>query len=86
MSVLIQVQVIPNDGPLDEHLSQAISGLSTDVSRSGISAWVDHEIPDRTDCSVRFFNSRGRLEPKLAWGVTMMPTPKRSSASANSAT
>ncbi len=69
MSMLIQVQVIPNDGPLDEHLSQAISGLSTDVSRSGMSAWVGQEIPDRTDCIVRFFNSRGRFKPDLAWGV-----------------
>lgn len=69
MSVLIQLQVVPSGAPLDEHLSQAISGLSTDVSRGGMSAWVDHEIPDRTDCIVRFFNSRGRLKPQLAWGV-----------------
>jgi CheY-like chemotaxis protein len=69
MSVLIQVQVVPNAAPLDEDLSQAISGLSTDVSRGGMGAWVGHEIPDRTDCIVRFFNSRGRLKPELAWGV-----------------
>jgi CheY-like chemotaxis protein len=69
MSVLIQVQVVPNGAPLDDHLSQTISGLSTDVSRGGMSAWVGHEIPDRTDCIVRFFNSRGHLKPELAWGV-----------------
>lgn len=69
MSVLIQVQVMPNGAPLDEHLAKAISGLSTDVSRGGMGAWIGHEIPDRTDCIVRFFNSRGRLKPELAWGV-----------------
>ena len=69
MSVLIQVQVVPNGGPLDDILSTSISGLSTDVSRGGLSAWIGQEIPDRTDCIVRFFNSRGRLKPELAWGV-----------------
>jgi len=69
MSVLIQVQVVPNGTPLDDSLTKAISGLSTDVSRGGMCAWVGHEIPDRTDCIVRFFNSRGRLKPELAWGV-----------------
>lgn len=69
MSVLIQVQAVPNGAPLDEYLTQAISGLSTDVSRGGMGAWIGHEIPDRTDCIVRFFNSRGRLKPELAWGV-----------------
>jgi CheY-like chemotaxis protein len=69
MSVLIQVQVMPHGTPLDDHLTQAISGLSTDVSRGGMSAWIGHEIPDRTDCIVRFYNSRGRLKPALAWGV-----------------
>ena len=69
MSVLIQVQVVPNSAPLDEELTKAISGLSTDVSRGGMGAWIGHEIPDRTDCIVRFFNSRGRLKPDLAWGV-----------------
>ncbi len=69
MSVLIQVQIVPNGGPLDEHLSASISGLSTDLSRGGLSAWIGQEIPDRTDCIVRFFNSRGRLKPELAWGV-----------------
>jgi len=69
MSVLIQVQVVPNGTPLDESLTQAISGLATDVSRGGMGAWVGHEIPDRTDCIVRFFNSRGRIKPELAWGV-----------------
>ena len=69
MSVLIQVQVVPNGGPLDDVLSASISGLSTDVSRGGLSAWIGQEIPDRTDCIVRFFNSRGRVKPELAWGV-----------------
>ena len=69
MSLLIQVQLVPNGAPLDDQLSQTISGLSTDVSRGGMSAWVGHEIPARTDCIVRFFNSRGRLKPELAWGV-----------------
>ena len=69
MSVLVQVQAVPNGGPLDAHLEEVISGLSTDVSRSGMSAWVGHEIPDRTDCVVRFYNSRGRLKPEMAWGV-----------------
>ena len=69
MSVLIQVQVVPNGAPLDEHLTKAISGLSTDVSRGGMGAWIGHEIPDRTDCIVRFFNSRGRFKPDLVWGA-----------------
>jgi len=68
MSVLLQVQVVPNGAPLDEHLAKSISGLSTDVSRGGLGAWLGHEIPDRTDCIVRFFNSRGRIKPELAWG------------------
>jgi len=69
ISVLIQVQVVPNGTRLDAQLSQALSGLSTDISRGGMGAWIGHEIPDRTDCIVRFFNSRGRLKPELAWGV-----------------
>jgi len=68
MSVLIQMQVMPNGGPIDEHLASSISGLGTDVSRGGLSVWIGQEIPDRTDCIVRFFNSRGRLKPELAWG------------------
>ena len=50
------------------HLAKSISGLSTDVSRGGLGAWLGQEIPDRTDCIVRFFNSRGRIKPELAWG------------------
>jgi CheY-like chemotaxis protein len=69
MSVLMQVQVVPDGAPLDDSLAKAISGLSTDVSRGGMCAWIGHEVPDRTDCIVRFFNSRGRLKPELAWGV-----------------
>jgi CheY-like chemotaxis protein len=69
MSVLLQVQVVPNGAPLDEHLTTSISGLSTDVSRGGVAAWIGQEVPDRTECIVRFYNSRGRLKPELAWGV-----------------
>ena len=69
MTVLIQVEVVPDGARLDGHLSKAISGLSTDLSRGGMSAWVGHEIPAHTDCIVRFFNSRGRLKPELTWGV-----------------
>ena len=68
MSVLIQVQAVTRGAPSDEHLPQALSGLSTDVSRGGMSIWVGDEIPDNTDCIVRFFNSRGRVKPELAWG------------------
>lgn len=69
MSVLLQVQVVPKGEPLDDHLARSISGLSMDVSRGGMSAWVGQEIPDHADCIVRFFNSRGRLKPELAWGT-----------------
>jgi len=69
MSVLIQVQIVPKGAPLDESLNRTISGLSMDLSRGGMIAWVGQEIPERTDCIVRFFNSRGRLKPDLAWGV-----------------
>jgi CheY-like chemotaxis protein len=69
MSVLIQVQLVPGDAPLEDQLSKAISGLSTNVSRGGMSAWVGQEIADHTECIVRFFNSRGRLKPELAWGT-----------------
>ncbi len=68
MSVLIQVQLVPKGAPLDDQLSKAVSGLATNVSRGGISAWVAQEVDESTDCIVRFFNSRGRLKPDLAWG------------------
>ena len=69
MSVLIQVQPVPEAQPLDDELSRTVSGLSTDFSRGGMGAWVGQAVPDHTDCIVRFFNSRGRLKPELAWGA-----------------
>lgn len=68
MSVLVQVQLVPRGAPLDDQLSTAVSGLSTNVSRGGMAAWVGQEVDDRTECIVRFFNSRGRLKPDMAWG------------------
>ena len=69
MSVLIQVQIVPKGESLDESLNRSISGLSVDVSRGGMIAWLGQEVAERSDCIVRFFNSRGRLKPDLAWGV-----------------
>ena len=40
MSVLVQVQLVPRGTPLDDQLSKAVSGLSTNVSRGGMAAWV----------------------------------------------
>jgi len=77
MSVLIQVQLVPGDTPLEDQLSRAVSGLSTDVSRGGLCAWVGQEITDRTDCIVRFFNSRGRLKPELTWGMVRRVDPRQ---------
>ncbi len=68
MSVLIQVQIVPRGAPLDDQLSHSVSGLSTDLSRGGMAAWVAQEIDGETDCIVRFFNARGRLKPDLTWG------------------
>ena len=70
MSMLCQLQIVPNgSSALDEHLQNTISGLSTDVSRGGLGVWLNQEIPRRTDCIVRFFNSRKRVKPELAWGA-----------------
>ncbi len=68
MSVLIQVQLVPHGTALDDQLNRGVSGLSTNLSRGGMAAWVGQEISGETDCIVRFFNARGRLKPDLAWG------------------
>lgn len=69
MSVLIQVQIVAEGASLDDGLGGSISGLSMDVSRGGVVAWLGREVPEGADCVVRFVNGRRRLGPVLAGGV-----------------
>lgn len=65
MSVLVKFYPIPEGG---ESPDSPIPGLTDDLSRFGMAAWVGREIPEGTRCIVRFFNTDNKVSPDMVWG------------------
>lgn len=66
MSLLVKFFPIPDDRNSPD---SPIPGLTDELSRFGMSAWVGREIPDGTRCIVRFFNTESKVSPDMVWGV-----------------
>jgi len=65
MSLLVKFFPIPDgrDSP-----SAPVPGLTNDLSRFGMSAWVGRAIDTGTRCIVRFFDTENKVSPDMVWG------------------
>lgn len=64
-TILVQLSIVDDDeeDDADEDRTPAVSGITADMSRGGLAAWVGDAIPAGSRCLVRFLNSRGRVQP-----------------------
>lgn len=65
-TILVRLQLVSDEEAV---ALDAVGGLTTDLSRGGLAAWIGEEIPPDTRCLVRFVNPRGRVEPEISVGT-----------------
>lgn len=65
MSLLVKFFPVPER---QEAPAAPVPGLTDDLSRFGMSAWVGRAIPTGTRCIVRFFNTDSKVSPDMVWG------------------
>lgn len=65
-TILVRLLLVSDEEEVD---LDAVGGITTDLSRGGLAAWIGEEIPPQTRCLIRFLNPRGRVEPQMSVGT-----------------
>jgi len=71
-TILVKLRIVSEDEDR-EHEREVelggVGGITTDLSRGGLGAWIGEKLEPKSRCLVRFLNPGGRVQPAMSLGT-----------------